>query len=301
MATSVDRIASVIHSRFPDNEWASTYYGDLLSGYEKSGSSPPHLLAELETLDVGKFWSCVWEAMLYDHIRASGYELRGVKKQSGQDGPDLCFERDGRLVWIEAVVPAPDGIPDEWLTPIIPGEVRVRSKPDVERVLRCTSAIVDKRKKFDNYLAKRIVSENDICVIAVNICRLSDWDIDGMGISQLPLCVEALFPIGAIGVPLNSRGEQAGLAQNMFRPSVQKGRRVDVETSNFLDKDFRNISAVAQWHRKDAENGLSLTVVHNPLALHALPMSLLKGSVDYKAEVDSDRLSLVRFPIDSSA
>ena len=82
----------------------------------------------------------------------------------------------------------------------------MKTKPDDERVLRFTSAVADKRLKLDEYRAKGIVGANDCAVIAVNICRLSDWDPDGNGISQYPLSMEAVFPIGPLAVSLTSDG-----------------------------------------------------------------------------------------------
>jgi hypothetical protein len=78
---------------------------------------PPHFLAELKAGDDGKFWSAIWEAMLYRHLKACGFNLRNKTAASGQIGPDFGFDHDGRTIWIEAVVPSPEGIPAEWLEP----------------------------------------------------------------------------------------------------------------------------------------------------------------------------------------
>ena len=105
------RIAAVLERRFPNNKIAPTHFGQLLTEYVEADIGPPHLVDEVETGDEGKLWSCIWEAMLYRHLRAQGYEPKGVAKRSGQHGPDFRVEHAGRTIWIEAVVPGPHGIP----------------------------------------------------------------------------------------------------------------------------------------------------------------------------------------------
>lgn len=160
----------------------------------------------------------------------------------------------------------------------------MREKPDRERVLRCTSCISDKQKKFADYQTKGIVGPDDITVIAVNICRLSDWDIDGCGISQFPLSMEALFPIGPIAVPITPKGEQAGPSMNVSRHSIEKATGAKVPTTNFLNPEFANVSAVVQAHQKDMhEKELVLALIHNPLANHQLSGSALRPQKEFVA------------------
>lgn len=279
-----ERIETFLRGRFPNNRIAPQHYAELLMPYAESGLSPPHMLSELETLDEGKFWSCVWEAMLYRHFLSLGFAPRNYSTPSGQNGPDFCLEHDGKTIWVEAIVPSPEGIPADYLAPPILGEIRVRSKPDHQRVLRCTSAIADKKNKFTEYVRKGIVSSSDCAVIAVNICRLSDWDIDGNGISQLPLAMEAVFPVGPLAVPITQQGTLAGEAQNMPRFAVRKTSGIDIQTGNFLDPAFAGISAVLQGHQKDVfEKPLVLAEIHNPLALNALPAHLFGAFKEFVA------------------
>jgi hypothetical protein len=287
------RITASLRKRFPNNDAAETHFGGLLCEYVESGLSPPHLVAEIETGDDGKFWSCIWEAMLYRHLRANGYAVRNTVRASGQQGPDFCVEHQGQRIWIEATVPAPDGIPADWLAPPRSGVVVVKSKPDAERVLRCTSAIVDKRDKFAEYRAKGIVGDDDCTVIAVNICRLSSWDFDGSGISQLPLVMEALFPVGPLGVPVSLEGEPKGPAQHTTRLSVRKRSGVEIGTGFFLDLNFASVSAVIQGHQQDMfGRDLILATVHNPLATRKLPTALFGIGKEFVAEEHGDEFQI---------
>jgi hypothetical protein len=251
------RIEAVLRRRFPNNDIAPKHFAELLAEYAESGLSAPNLVAEIETEDEGKLWSNIWEAMLYRHLHSTDYTLRNLSKASGQHGPDFGIDHNGRTIWIDAVVPSPEGIPADWLEPPRPGEkIRVRTKPDSERVLRCTSAVVDKRAKFEKDRAKGIVGPNDCTVIAVNICRLSDIDPDGNGISLFPLVMEAVLPIGPVGVPISRDGKQAGPAQNIPRFSVKKSSGREIYTDSFLDPVFSNVSAAAGSPKPPTREGI---------------------------------------------
>lgn len=286
------RIAGFLETKFPNNTIAADHYGDLLIPYAQSGLAPPHMQSELETGDEGKFWSSVWEAMLYRHLRALGYALRNNATSSGQNGPDFCFAHGTSTIWVEAIVPSPEGIPADYLEP--PGkEIRVKTKPDKERVLRCTSAIADKTQKFADYVRKGNVAPHDVVIIALNICRLSDWDVDGNGISQLPLALEAVFPVGPLGVPITPDGQLAGQAHNIPRFSVAKASGLDIQTYNFLDSKFAGISAVLQGHQKDIYNKpLVLSAMHNPLATAPCPRALFGAYKEFVATENPDGYAL---------
>ena len=284
------RIAAALDRRFPNNKIAPCHYGQLLTEYVEANIGPPHLVDEVETGDEGKLWSCIWEAMLYRHLRAQGYEPKGVAKPAGQHGPDFRVEHAGRTIWIEAVVPGPDGTSADYLeSPVPGGEIRVKTKPDAERVLRCTSVIADKRRKLDGYRKEGIIGAKDCAVIAVNICRLSDWDPDGNGISQYPLSMEAVFPIGPLAVSITSNGKIDGPAQNMPRFAVRKASGTEIETANFFAQDFAGVSAVIQAHQRDMhEKNLVLSTIHNPLAVNKLPVGLFGVYKEFVAERQDD-------------
>ncbi len=289
MTNTEQRITEALQRRFPNNNVAPSHFGELLTRYAELGLSPPHLVAEIETIDEGKLWSYIWEAMLYRHLCSMGYAPRNSVTVAGQHGPDFCVDCQGRTIWIEATVPSPEGIPADWLMPPRKGEIRVKTKPDQPRVLRCTSAIDAKQKKFTEYRAKGIIGANDCAVIAVNICRLSDWDVDGNGISQLPLVMEAVFPIGPLGVPITHEGKIDGPAQHISRFAVKKLNGSEIQTANFLDPRFANVSAVVQGHQKDMfEKDLVLSTVHNPLASNPLPISLFGTCREFVSEERGD-------------
>jgi hypothetical protein len=285
MTTTEQRIAESLCKRFPNNRVAPEHFGELLTQYAESGLSPPHLVADIESADEGKLWSYLWEAMLYRHIRSQGYSLRNRVNASGQHGPDFGIDHQGRTIWIEAVVPSPEGIPTEWLEPPRKGDYRVKTMPHEQMLLRCTSVIADKRKKFAKDRAKGIVGASDCAVIAVNICRLSDLDSDGNGISQLPLVMEAVFPIGPLAVRMMREGKPDGPMQHTPRFAIRKINASNVPTGTFLDPCFENVSALVQGHQKHMfQEPLVLSTVHNPLTSNPLPTGLFNAYQEFVAE-----------------
>lgn len=293
MKNKEHRIAETMQKQFPNPSGAPNHFGELLTQYANSDLSPPHLVEEIETKEEGKLWSCLWEAKLYRHLSSMGYELRNSVTAAGQHGPDFCINYQDRKIWIEAIVPSPEGISADWLEPARKGEIKVKTKPDQQRVLRCTSAIDAKQKKFAEYRAQGIVGASDCAVIAINICRLSDWDVDGNGISQLPLAMEAVFPIGPLGVPITREGKPDGPAQHMPRLALKKVNGREIQTANFLDPRFANVSAVVQGHQKDMfKRGLVLSTVHNPLTSNPLPTSLFGTCKEFVAEERGDEYQI---------
>lgn len=285
MRNTKQRIHTALQSHFPNNHVAQEHFGELLTHYVESGLAPPHLVNEIEAGVQGKLWSYIWEAMLYRHLNFLGFTLQSSVTKAGQHGPDFRIDYEGRTIWIEAIAPSPEGIPGDWLEPVRRGEFRIRSKPDQPRVLRCTQAIGDKQKKFAKYLDEGIIGANDCAVIAVNICQLSDWDVDGNGISQLPLVMEAVFPVGPLGVQISRDGKLDGPARNLQRPVLKKSNGSEVQTTSFLDEKFANVSAILQAHQRDMfEKELILSMVHNPLARNALPINLLHSCKEFIAE-----------------
>jgi hypothetical protein len=286
----MSQIADFLTRRFPQQSvWASHFHA-LLCNYESSGLADPHLVTEVTSGDDGKFYARVWEAMLYRHLSTLGFVFQkpGVTK-GGNPGPDFCVVRKGHAIWIEAVTPAPEGIPQDWLSPPKLGESKMRAKPYEKMLLRWTSALKDKRDKLTCSAATNVVGFNDCSVIAVNSCRLSDFAVDDLGISQLPFAVEAVFPVGPLAVPITNEGQPSGNAGNVPRHTIQKSNGQDITTGNFLSPSYANVSAIIGCYKKDMVNGtLPLTLVHNPLANVPLPRGIFGANKEYVADDKGD-------------
>jgi hypothetical protein len=282
-------IRTEVARRFPDaGSWRFHWEG-LLLDYGNSGFAPPNLVSEVVSGKDHKFWAHVWEAMLFRHLTNLGVSLRGCVTKKGQRGPDFCFEHGGRTICIEAVMPEPERIPNEWLAPPRRGEIKLRIMPHEPMLLRWTSVLKKKRAALETYVESKTIANADCTIIAVNCSRLSDFAMDDLGISQLPFAVEAVFPIGPLGIPITSDGQPAGEPNHIPRYTIQNHNRTDISTDNFLDPRYANVSAIMSCYRKEMADGeLPLTIVHNPLATAHLPTGILGANKEYVAEVRSD-------------
>lgn len=280
-------IAQHLQRRFPDSQPAQDHFGNLLAAYGDSGLAP-HLRREIKTGDEQKLWACVWEAMLYYHFANLGFQFRTDRVHaSGQDGPDFGLFHDGRTIWVEAVVPKPEGLPSEWLDPSEPGKVSVRTMPSEELLLRWTSVLRDKNCQLKRRVKNKVVKPNEPYVVAINSCMLSHYPVEDHGISQLPFVVEAVFPIGPMALPLTSEGGLAGDAAHTLRYSIAKPTGVHVPTDNFLKPEYSGISAVIGCSRKHMLDGdPCLIVVHNPLACNSVSTGLFGAQSEYVAQKD---------------
>lgn len=286
----MSRITEFLARRFPQQTVWASHFGILLCAYDNSGLADPHLVTEVTSCDDGKLCARVWEAMLYRHLSTLGFEFQKADlTKSGNPGPDFCVAHNGQIIWIEAVTPAPEGIPKDWLSPPKQGECKVRIMPHEDMLLRWTSVLKDKRDKLKCYAETNIVSPKDCAVIAVNSCRLSDFARDDLGSSRLPFAVEAVFPIGPLAYPITQDGQPDGEPKNIPRHTIQKPSGKDIPTGNFLDPCYANVSAIIGCYQKDMVNGtLSLTVVHNPLARVPLPRGIFGANKEYVADDKGD-------------
>jgi hypothetical protein len=293
----MSRITKFLSARFPQNDTYAHHLGALLSAYEDSGLASPHLVEEVVSGEDGKLWARVWEAMLYRHLLTLGFKphTAGMKK-SGEHGPDFGIVHQGQTIWIEAVSPAPEGIPSDYLEP--PpiwngGPVEFKSIPYDQRLLRWTSVLGSKSKKLKSDIRRHIIDAADCTVIAVNSGRLQDYAPNDLGISGLPFAVETVFPIGPVAFPITSEGKADGEPANIPRPTILNQNNAMVSTNSFLDPHYAHVSAIMGYWKKDMLHGsLSLTLVHNPLATNPLPRAILGAKKEYVADREGDRYFL---------
>jgi hypothetical protein len=289
-----DKIKCELARRFPQTRTYPCHFGGLLSAFASSGLADSHFVDEVTSRDDGKFWTRVWEAMLYRQLSALAFEFRkGSVTKSGQPGPDFCIVHEGQTIWVEAVTPAPENIPQDWLDPPKRGECKARTKPHEQMLLRWTSVLKDKRDKLKCYVERNVIAPKDCTVIAVNSCRLSNLALDYLGISGWPFAVEAVFPLGPLAAPITLDGKPDGEPESVPRYTIRKPNGTDIPTGNFLDPSYANVSAIMGCYRRDMVDGiLPLTVVHNPLATVRLPRGILGASKEYVADDKGDHYIL---------
>ena len=238
--------------------------------------------------------------MLYRHFVGLGFQPHCPDiKKSGERGPDFGIVYKGQTIWVEAVTPSPEGIPSNYLEPPKKGEVEFKPVLDEQPLLRWTSVLRDKRKKLESDKKQGIIGDEDCTIIAVNSCRLHDWRPDDLGISRYPFAVEAVFPIGPVAYPIPVDGQPDSEPANIPRYEIPKTNNSTVQTTNFLNPDYANVSALLGCYHKPMMNRgyqetetISLTLVHNPLAAIPLARGILGVEKEYIAEVEGDRYTL---------
>lgn len=203
---------------------------------------------------------------------------------------------DGRRVWVEVIAPG-FGADDNPDRPPPKGERTVRPSPERETLLRLTSALYEKKKKFDKYRAAGVVGDDDICIVAIGGSELFPH-ADGVG---LPRIVRAVLPAGDEAFRLDLATEELVDVSNQWRETLRRtGQDRDgvdktpVPTTAFLDGEYTGISGVlydsacvtnfsppaqARW-----------TYVHNGMAPVRLPTESVPCEAEYWAEADGEDL-----------
>lgn len=234
----------------------------------------PHFLTEIRRDYYGRFWEMYLTCALLDHLPKYGYAVSCPKP-----GPDVLVERDGRRIWIEAIV-ATDGDPAK---PDSVVQERSGTIPDVKITLRYTNAVATKHQKYLDYRNNGIIAAEDAYVIAVNGYPLSyKWSDP-----EIPRILKAVFPLGAFEVVLDRKTREVTETRHQFRPSIQKTSGVAVPTEIFVREEFRGISAVmhsyANAYMTKAPLGLDFLLVHNPLASSPVALGTIPATREYRA------------------
>ena len=126
-------------------------------------------------------------------------------------------------------------------------------------------------------------------MFAVNICRLSDLDPDGNGISQYPLSMEAVFPIGLFGGADSTRRQDRWSRAEYASLCRPKGAREGDRNSEFFYPSFRRRERQIQAHQRHMhEENLILSTIHNPLAANKLPTGLFGAYKEFVAREHGD-------------
>lgn len=212
-----------------------------------------------------------WEMLLARHLHLEGHKLT-----CPNGGPDFRFDLNGKTVWVEAVAPEPKGLPSDWLDSSFTG---VRSFPHEPILLRWTTALDAKWKKYAEYRKKGIVAASDAYVIAINGCQLSRFP-ETRGISQMPFGVETVFPVGPLAYRVNQNTGKIGEGFISERFHIVNANKSPVPTTSFLDPGYSGVSAlIGCAAQRTSGKPLDLHVVHNPRADVPLPLGSL-GAMD---------------------
>jgi len=272
----LDNINAYMAKRWPQAQRLTAYVRNLWTDYcQIEVDDRDHVVSQLINDDDEQFWQRLWELQLGSHLLRLGH-----KPCSPKTGPDFRFEVDGLTVWIEAISPGPRGIPAAWLQFPSGGRGTTYDTPNSEMLLRWTSAFRNKRGKFESYTAQKITAPDEACVIAVNGGQLSGfWQIPH-GVSQMPWCVEVVFPVGPLQAEF-FRGFDDTRWSHVERHGVPNKNGAEVELYPFITPECSGISALVSCVVGCSPDlSLPLYVAHNPLADVPLPLGVLGDAAE---------------------
>jgi hypothetical protein len=211
-----------------------------------------------------------------------GFNLR-PRVELGKEGPDISIRSEETKIWIEAI--ACGTIPDDF------AEYENDSEPiDEAVILRYTSAIADKFKKYEKYLQKGILSNSDPYIIAVNGSRVPFSTQIGDQSITMPDIIKAVMPFGDYTMIMDQDTNQVLKSGYHYRPEIFKPSGKPVQTTTFLDPNYDGISAImfSNMNIRDIPNryGNDFLFFHNPRAINPLPRGWFRAGYEYRSEGD---------------
>ena len=225
------------------------------------------------------FHSRFWEMYLVNVLSEYAFELSQAKPTQG---PDILISYEKSNIWIEATAPGPgegvDAVPkfdDREMFSIV---------PDEKIILRLTSAISEKKRKFDDYLSKGIISKEDYMIIAINGRRIPHVLLE----DEIPFVVMAVLPFGDPYVTIDIDKNEIIDHGYHHRGTIKKISGSEVPTYSFLNPEYSNISGIlysfADVWNYPSKPGAEFIILHNPIAKRPLPHGLLKVGREFWVE-----------------
>jgi hypothetical protein len=191
----------------------------------------------LESNFVGRtkdnFHGCFWEIYL-----PKAFDLNGISLcRKGGGFPDFYFEKNGKKIWLEAVV---CGEPEEMNIvppPILDGEFKDGLAPEAQIMQRLANAISSKIVKFNELYSQKIKDSNNFYVIALNGYR---------GINNHPydLCFKPPFIVKTLfGMGVYNRFYEGGKCVDDGFTFIRKTRK-NAPIAHFTTSEYKNIVGV---------------------------------------------------------
>lgn len=303
----MDAVDEYLSRRFADNVEVRDCLIGLYRQYREWGLKDGKFDQDFTDGTDEHFYAYTWEMVLARHLLKCGLEI-----SSADEGPDFKVKHKDKTIWIEAICPAPMGLPEQWLNVPSPGEHRVLTVPHEAMLLRWTSALKEKKEKLTGrvttnrvtgeeivkpgYLRNGIVGEQDPYVIAVSACRLGHGkELLHTGISQFPFAVEAAFPVGPIEIVIDRMTMEQVDQRHSHRATIRKPNGADVPTDSFLNPAYSGVSAILGTPagiNAACGDRYPVALVHNPLASNKLPIGVLCADAEYVAEDKGDHYEL---------
>ena len=266
-----NNIRDLTHGPVPE---ARRFIEELWARYQ--GLEDPHFLQDARTHFLERFWEMYLGVSLME---------RGLKPtRSGDAGPEFWCEHDGQKIWVEAVAPGPGTGADRVDEPI----VGVADYIPIEKILlRFTSAVADKRRRYLAAVDKGLIETSAPYVLAINSRGIPHAPYG----STMPFFLQALLPIGEPTMVIDRSSGEVVDSYHALRETIQKAGGTRISTSTFLDPGSSFISAVlhsgVDCVNRPSVLGGDFCVLHNPSASQPLKMTTFEWCKQYVL-VDGD-------------
>ncbi|OGS07905.1 MAG: hypothetical protein A2270_02520 [Elusimicrobia bacterium RIFOXYA12_FULL_51_18] len=233
-------------------------------------------LTEFTSGDEDKFRQRYWEILLGSYLLRAGLKLSPPSKAGG---PDFRIEHNGRVIWVEAIAPG-RGIKNNQVPDIVPSPGPANKVPSDKILLRYTTAIDTKFKKYVSYLDNKIVKPSEVFIIAVNYSQSRCFSFKGK--STYPAILQAVYPIGDL--KLHKDGSQS----ITYRDKIVNENQAEIDTAFFLNLRHSGITAVLSTSRDEYhicnKPPTPIILVPNKLAANPLRPSPIKVDCEYRLE-----------------
>ncbi len=240
----------------------------------------------------------LWELRLGCMMLDSGHELVKVKKEGA---PDLHWKSPGGPAWIEAIA-ATGGTGEDAATRFEEGFTCVGPEHHRKILLRHGSAVHTKRNHWAEFIERRVVTESDAYVIAVNGAAIPEHGILDYG--PIPGIVKALFGLGEdtyVAQIDMSKGQRSGPIRVEHPPRTEVMKETGPVPMNLFGSGAApEVSAVlfsgTPPHRFDQSDYGWLHIVHNPFARVPVPAGAFGFGRNWHGDLKTGRLTVPEKP-----
>jgi hypothetical protein len=228
---------------------------------------------------MNNFHQRFWEMYLGVTLLRKGFKLVKVS----DEGPEFYFMSGDKKVWVEAIAPNPGDGPDA-----VPAQPKGVSIPPNDKViLRYTSALSDKLRKYNLDVKKGIVDANDSYVLAVNC-----YNIPYTYRRDPEPLMRACLGVGHQAIVIDSHSGKTVGQYREFQDTVTKNSGEPISTVPFLRPEYMGISGILQCN-VDVLNhpeimGDDFEFLHNPQALQPIERSVFSFCRQYVYTPDTD-------------
>lgn len=221
-------------------------------------------LVEHDNNELQEFYSIVHEVKTYHFLKTKGLAI--TAQNDNKKGPDFYCEELG---YIECVS-------------VTRGEKGTECREYIEKCLarisltylaalpRITSVIIDKKKKFEDYLSKKTIDSQVPRIIAINTSVFSNLVRSDL---MFELLLQILYGISnqVLWVrrnPISFIDEGEGVETHRYNDKGYKHDHLELDLAYFEKEEYQNISAIILVKNAITENDIenNFIIFTNPLA-----------------------------------